>query len=181
MDTLPVVKIQSLINKVESLINSELIPEKKANNYKGGMGYVLSELKLLVQEEEAPNKPLTFADGKDRESVRFIATAMFAEDCRSLSIEYSGAGDELDSIYISYTGVKLDGTVEARVVSAAHDLISSLHNGFWNGDGGRGTIDFTLGDNAICVSWGHWDFYTEEEGETRETSVPFGELEVCFA
>jgi len=116
MNSVSVIAIESLINKVQSLIDADLIPNENVNTYKGGMAYVLGELKLLLQkeeqqpviqqsltanEEEATQNNLVISKEEDQKAIDTIAAIMVAQGCTNLYVDYSGAGDSMDCLEIT--------------------------------------------------------------------------------
>ncbi|MCE5361411.1 MAG: hypothetical protein JJ714_10680, partial [Acidithiobacillus sp.] len=162
MSSVPATAIESLINKIQSLIDADLIPNENANTYKGGMAYVLGELKLLLpkgeqqpviqqslpanEEEPATQNTLVISKEDDKEAIDTIAAIMIAQGCTNLSIEYNGAGDSMDCLEISYHSAPLDEDQKEQILKSAGTLIESFHYCFWDNDGGRGMIEFTLTD-----------------------------------
>ncbi|MBN6739612.1 hypothetical protein JKG47_03535 [Acidithiobacillus sp. MC6.1] len=171
-------KLRQLVRKVDGLLKAELIPSKDVDNYKGGMAYVMAELKLVLDTPAAAPATLAIEGEKEREKLAAIVRIMREHHCDTLSVEYSGAGDELDEISVSHSDGELTNEDRKLIENAVHNLISSsIHDGFWNDDGGHGTIDFSLPGDSLAMAWGHFDYVVEEKGHIRVGLFRLAELE----
>jgi len=126
------------------------------------------------EQEDSPDSEegaLEITRESDQEALGTIASIMMEAGCKTLSVEYRGSGDSTDCFGISESSESLDDDQEEQVLDAVDTLIESFHEGFENGDGGKGVIQFTL-EETLNVSWEHADYYVAEDCHTKKGSFP---------
>jgi hypothetical protein len=90
----------------------------------------------------------------------------FPSEVTSVTVEYSGCGDSGDIDFIKYRDEKgieviVDDNVDKEVSEFAWNIIDERHGGFYNNEGGNGTIDIDISKRTIDIT--HNDAYTEYE------------------
>ena len=164
------VNVSEITDAMEALAETVVDGYENGNGGSGNVSIKIENLAINAEwdhfdnvTEESPED--TSIPDETAKMIRNILPALGADSVR---VEYSGGGDSMDGLDITYSHRVLEidmlngvEVLTKRVHDALRNLICNQVDGFWNDEGGRGEMWITT--DAENAGWDHFNFVGAHE------------------